>query len=203
MKIHSKRKAIIVFILLSFFIIFLASCETKAKFTVYFNVDGNNYHTIATDGREILEMPANPIKEGFEFDGWYLDQYEWKQPFTDKSVLEKILKEDIIVYAKWNLPSYIISKIENTYTIVKYTGNESNVKIPENVNQITVNAIADKAFKDCTEITNITIPDSVTIIGKYAFNDCPNLTIYCEVSSKPSGWDRNWNNDNRLVIWEW
>ena len=36
--------------------------------------------------------------------------------------------------------------------------------------------IAEYAFYDCTGLTSVTIPDSVTIIGDGAFNDCTGLT---------------------------
>ncbi|MBQ9118220.1 MAG: hypothetical protein IJY11_03350 [Clostridia bacterium] len=42
-------------------------------------------------------------------------------------------------------------------------------------------------------MTEIVIPDSVTSINKYAFGECDNLTIYCEATSKPIGWDSDWN----------
>ena len=37
------------------------------------------------------------------------------------------------------------------------------------------------------------IPNSVTTIGSAAFYYCNNLTIYCEATSQPSGWDSSWN----------
>ena len=36
--------------------------------------------------------------------------------------------------------------------------------------------IGGEAFRDCTKLTNITIPDSVTSIGEWAFRDCTKLT---------------------------
>jgi len=41
----------------------------------------------------------------------------------------------------------------------------------------------------------------VTSIGSYAFFGCSSLTIYCEATSKPSGWYSDWNYSNRPVVW--
>ena len=40
----------------------------------------------------------------------------------------------------------------------------------------SVTSIGSYAFKDCTSLTSVTIPDSVTSIGYYAFYDCTSLT---------------------------
>lgn len=64
----------------------------------------------------------------------------------------------------------------------------------------TVNSIGELAFAWCT-FTNIVIPLSVTTIGEQAFFGCSNLTINCKAPSQPSGWESNWNPDNRPVNW--
>ena len=40
-------------------------------------------------------------------------------------------------------------------------------------------SILPNMFRDCTSLTTIIIPDTITIIGANAFTNCPNLTIYC------------------------
>ena len=56
------------------------------------------------------------------------------------------------------------------------------------------------AFEYCSGLTSIIISNSVISMGMYVFFECNNLTIYCEASSKPSGWDSKWNG-NSSVVW--
>ena len=46
-----------------------------------------------------------------------------------------------------------------------------SVTIPD-----SVTSIGNYAFENCTNLTSVTIPDSVTSIGNYAFENCTNLT---------------------------
>lgn len=55
--------------------------------------------------------------------------------------------------------------------LVKYTGSNSSVIIPE-----TVSSIGDSAFAGCNNLTSVTIPDTVTSIGFAAFSGCTSLT---------------------------
>ena len=89
--------------------------------------------------------------------------------------------------------------------IIGYNGSNTNVVIPKSINvngeDIIVKEISNTAFRDNTNITSINIPGSVTTIGNDAFSNCSNLTIYCEASSRPSGWDLYWNITYRPVVW--
>ena len=76
--------------------------------------------------------------------------------------------------------------------------NLTTVTIGENSQLISIGSAA---FRYCSSLTSIYIPNSVASIEFYAFKDCSILTICCETSSQPDGWDNYWNDSNRPVIW--
>ena len=78
----------------------LASCS-KVTFNVNFVVGDEIYNSISTNGNETLKFPANPTKDGYSFEGWYLDNSKWENPFTANSLLHISLSDDINVYAKF------------------------------------------------------------------------------------------------------
>ena len=60
-----------------------------------------------------------------------------------------------------------------------------------------VKAIPSHAFRGCTELTSITIPDSVTSIGYNAFRNCTGLT-----SIKFNGTIEQWNALSKVDGWK-
>ena len=58
--------------------------------------------------------------------------------------------------------------------ITEYIGSDQEVTIPEEINGFTVQQIGESAFEN-SEIISVTIPDTVTSIGKTAFKNRKSL----------------------------
>lgn len=61
-------------------------------------------------------------------------------------------------------------------TITGYEGTDTVIAIPAAINNIPVSAIGNGAFEFRTDITSVTIPDTVKSLGERAFNECTHLT---------------------------
>jgi len=62
-----------------------------------------------------------------------------------------------------------VTKSGNAITITRYVGTKTTVNIPSSIQNTPVTTIGTNAFIDKTNITSITIPNSVTSIGNGAF----------------------------------
>jgi hypothetical protein len=71
---------------------------------------------------------------------------------------------------------YTYTTNNGTIAITKYTGSGGDVIIPEAVGGLPVTSIGISAFYFCSNLTSVTLPDSVTTIGDLAFRSCTRLT---------------------------
>ena len=64
---------------------------------------------------------------------------------------------------------------EDGMTLAGYLGDATELILPADYKGKSVTSIGTYAFRDCTSLTSIVIPNSVTSIGDYAFDGCTSL----------------------------
>lgn len=79
--------------------------------------------------------------------------------------------------------NFVYTVVDEQVTISKYIGKDTNIVIPNKIDQYDVTKIGDSAFDHCSNIVEVVIPDTVTYIGDHVFNACENLT---KVSMSPN-----------------
>ena len=73
---------------------------------------------------------------------------------------------------------------DGTYSVKAKTSKylPAELSLPANYMGIPVSTIADSAFRNCSQLTSVTIPDGIKVIGKQAFSENPAL-IHVEIGS--------------------
>ena len=66
---------------------------------ITFMADGEVVATVETAGRDALDLPAAPVKEGFVFRGWFTDEENHDTIVEESSFVDKDLEEDVTFYA--------------------------------------------------------------------------------------------------------
>ncbi len=86
---------LIVFVLL----LSLTGCKTDQTFEVVFSVDGSEYEKISEiqSGSSLGDLPANPKKDGFIFQGWFTEENGAGEEF----LADTTVSANITVYAYW------------------------------------------------------------------------------------------------------
>ncbi len=80
----------------------IVGCEQTPELTINFNSNGGSLiSSITFDGSSIITLPNDPTKEGYTFEGWYLDDVSFENALTNHTFLDSPITSDIIVYAKW------------------------------------------------------------------------------------------------------
>ena len=128
------------------------------------------------------------------YNPWIDPRIVVKFNITDTSSPTNIIYSSAVSqFSKIEIDGAELPEVTNTYTfdttgehIVKYTTTDKTTIGVEafrncvNITSITipntVKTISLRSFSDCTGLTSITIPDSVTSIGIYAFSGCISLT---------------------------
>ena len=70
---------------------------------------------------------------------------------------------------------YKYSIVDNNAVIDKYTGSNSTVIVPDNIDGYDVTGIGNYAFAGCTNIKDIKLPETLESIGYMVFGNCTGL----------------------------
>ena len=112
-------------------------------------------------------------KAGYAFDAWYFDA-----ALTQPVVFPYHVTSERTLYAAWRSAglSFRYIQSDNTYAVsVDHSNPVQEIFIPAFHRGAPVTCIDNDGFRDCTWITVVVIPESVTVIGHNAFLGCTNL----------------------------
>lgn len=100
-----------VFSLVIGMLFFLVACQTTTSLTLKFNTQGGSLISdMVIEEGSVLIMPTDPTKEGYSFEGWFIDQ-TLDQAFSSSFLQENKDEETITLYAKWDLISYSLTYV--------------------------------------------------------------------------------------------
>ena len=148
------------------------SISTSQKYTVTFDSNGGskvNKQVIKKDN--LIKEPNNPVKEGYAFAGWYCNNEKF-----DFNICQVVTNMTLV--AKWECHIEYVIRNQKEVVITNYNVNSmtNDIVILEKYEGLPTVYIDDGAFFECTSLTSITIPNSVTSIGDCAFGYSDNLT---------------------------
>lgn len=144
-----------------------------------FNGVGEITKKVAYNSDFTLDVPKS---EGFYFAGYVIYPKNSEACISvathDGSLTNDFwnnVYEDVTLYASWidvtELADFEYRINDDGICITKYIGKNSVVKIPD-----SVTSIGNYAFEDCTGLKSVTIGNGVTSIGEGAFLFCTSLT---------------------------
>ena len=150
------------------------------NYSITYHTDGgtllDNYLETFTVLSDLPYTLPIPIKQGFNFVGWYETA-----DFSGEPIIEipKDSLRNYTLYAKYTdeqLLEFELSFDGTYYSVVGYKGSPQYVTIPKTIDGLFIKEIAAKAFADCNSLIGVILSDGVTSIGNSAFSNCNNLT---------------------------
>ena len=127
-----------------------------------------------------VAIPASVTYIGSDALGYYFDNDNYKTAKIDGFKINYVKNTQGHLYAVENGftdEAYLVTNEldDGTLKIAKYVGNDKTYVVPAEINGKKVTEIGISAFGNCTEMTSVTIPDSVTNIDWTAFYGCTSL----------------------------
>ena len=127
-----------------------------------------------------VTIPASATSIGNEAFGYYYDRDSSETKKVDGFKINYVNNTQGHWYAIKNGftdgACFVANELgDGTVEITGYAGNSATCVIPDEIHGKKVTRIGENAFRDRTELTSVTIPDSVTYIFDRAFSNCTSL----------------------------
>jgi len=99
----------------------ISACSSTVKYNLQFFVDDEIYAETTFSNSTIENMPDDPTKQYYVFDGWYLDKNTWRKPLTIQALLDSPISKDNIfpVYAKFTKYSCDLDNKQHSYETIE------------------------------------------------------------------------------------
>ena len=150
------------------------SDETETMFTVTFNSNGGSNVSNITGIKygSIINLPNAPLKTGYEFDGWFIDNEIFQDEFNSSTVITT----DLIVYAKWlqnTVPNELIGTwyMERDDIYLMFTGTLFYMYFHDTTNENidSILKVTSVSEKENTGSNNIIFPNGYQLNLVYTY----------------------------------
>lgn len=147
-----------------------------AQITLHYIVNGQE----ANSEVYRLDEPINSlwVYGGDNFSGWHLERnFSTNSAVVTSTEILKITENNAYLYGG----TYVGTQgqeflyVDNCYELVGYSGAMTEVTVASSFNGLPVTAVAQSAFMNHSELTEVSIPASVTVIAGGAFSGCSSL----------------------------
>lgn len=176
-------KCCIILVMVLFIATIFSGCDRGVNIKIYFDSnEGSEVNPITVINSNSISIPNSPQKDGYRFEGWFLDNYTFLKPFTGDFFTENPIKNNITVYAKWvkETDENDNPKVE----ILMYDGRKIRLELFPDIAPVTVEnflSLVDEGYYSDTVFHRI-IANFMIQAGMLEYN---NIQL-CYKSPKPS-----------------
>ena len=149
-------------------------------------------HFVTSGGAELSDMALapdaaamlpTPVRDGCTFNGWYIDEALHVPVVLSDDGLYAMPAANTTLYAAWTVEENVSYDVcwetaerilhdgsMHRYVVVTGANTDAaHIVIPETIHGLAVEEISRMAFSSCSTLRTITLPQSLTVIGDYAF----------------------------------
>ena len=182
MTVYKKRKFILTLLVCVMLSALALLCACGNNVSIEYYVEGQLYVRQTADEAK-KALPDAPIKDGKEFEGWYLDEGTWRQPFGADSLEGSDKKE-------WKVYAYYTDKQQTvTYTVTFNTNGGSAVP---SVNTVRIES-APLTTRQGYRLTGWYFDADCTDRAEFPLDITNSLTLY-------AGWEKEQTAPQKFTV---